>query len=337
MFALIPYPEIDPAVFTLPAVDLGGLHLGPFPLRWYALAYIAGLVLGWRYMVFLVKREQLWNKGQRRPSAVDCDDFLFWATLGVIVGGRLGFVLFYAPDLIWTAPLKMFAIWEGGMSFHGGLLGVATAVIYFALKPRHNPEYFLAQAKTRALKKPAEDQRSNYVEVPDAGWITKEQDAKLRSESLQPIPLLTLGDIVAACAPIGLFFGRIANFINGELWGRPTDLPWAMIFPRSDGLPRHPSQLYEACLEGILLFSILFFTTHKLQAFKRPGLNVGVFLVCYGLFRSLVENVREPDVGMDNFPFGLTMGMMLSTPMILLGAWLIWRALNGVQPKPKKA
>jgi phosphatidylglycerol:prolipoprotein diacylglycerol transferase len=282
MFAAIPFPNIDPAVFTIPGLDLFGLQLGPFPLRWYALAYIAGLMLGWRYMVATVKNEKLWLPGQTRPTPLQCDDFLFWATLGVILGGRLGYVFFYNLDILWTDPLRTFAIWEGGMSFHGGLLGVTAAMLIFARKYK--------------------------------------------------LPFLTLADIVAAATPIGLFFGRIANFINGELWGRPTEAPWGVIFPNADGLPRHPSQLYEAALEGIVLFSVLRLATHTRLTLKRPGLTTGIFLLCYGLFRASLENVRQPDSFMPDFPLGLTMGMMLSIPMIVFGGWLAYKALKPADP-----
>lgn len=282
MFAAIPFPNIDPAVFTIPAFPLFGMEFGPFPLRWYALAYIAGLMLGWRYMVMIVKNEKLWLPGQKRPSPVQCDDFLFWATLGVILGGRLGYVLFYNLKILWTAPLEIFAIWHGGMSFHGGLLGVTLAMVLFA--------------------------RQNKL------------------------PFLTVADIVAAVTPIGLFFGRIANFINGELWGRATNAPWGVIFPSADGQPRHPSQLYECALEGIVLFSILRLATHTRLTLKRPGLTAGIFLLGYGLFRSSLENVREPDSFMPNFPLGLTMGMILSLPMMAFGAWLIYTAMKPAAP-----
>jgi phosphatidylglycerol:prolipoprotein diacylglycerol transferase len=284
MFAAIPFPHISPAVFTLPGFDIGSMHLGPFPLRWYALAYIAGLILGWRYMVSIVKDERLWTTGQKRPTPLACDDFLFWATLGVIFGGRLGYILFYNTQILWTNPLEVFQIWNGGMSFHGGLIGVTLAVIFFARQ--------------------------------------------------QKVPLWTMGDLVAAVTPIGLFFGRIANFINAELWGRPTDLPWGMIFPTADGLPRHPSQLYEAALEGLVLFSVLRLATHVRLTLKRPGLTAGIFLFCYGLFRAALENVREPDIQMPHFPLGLTMGMILSLPMLAIGAYLVWSRL---QSKPARA
>lgn len=284
MFAAIPFPHIDPALLTLPGFSIGDLHLGPFPLRWYALAYIAGLILGWRYMVAIVKNEKLWRPGQKRPSPLQCDDFLFWATLGVIVGGRLGYVLFYNTSILWTNPLELFAIWQGGMSFHGGLIGVTTAMLLFAQQ--------------------------------------------------QKLSFFTLADIVAAVTPIGLFFGRIANFINGELWGRPTEMPWGVIFPGADGLPRHPSQLYEAALEGIVMFSILRLATHTRLTLKRPGLTTGVFLLCYGLFRSALENVRQPDSQMPHFPFGLTMGIILSIPMMAFGVWLV---MNALKNEPAKA
>ncbi len=273
MFSAIPFPALEPDVFTLPAFELFGATLGPFPLRWYALAYIAGLLLGWRYMVSLSKDNRLWAAGQKRPDAAQCDDFLFWATLGVIFGGRLGYVIFYKPDMIWTNPGEIAQIWTGGMAFHGGLIGVAAAIFWFAR--RHG------------------------------------------------IAVLTLGDIVAACAPIGLFFGRIANFINAELWGRPTDLPWGVIFPTADGRPRHPSQLYEAALEGLVLFALMALVTRRWRGFTRPGFATGVFLAAYGVFRAALENVREPDAHMPEFPLGLTMGMLLSLPMIAIGAALI--------------
>ena len=342
MFAAIQFPGIKNYLFQLPGFDFLGRHVGPFPLRWYALAYIAGLVIGWRYMIGLSKNDRLWLANQRRPSGGECDDFLFWATLGVIVGGRLGFILFYmlpSPeqrDAIAHNPLTLIEIWNGGMSFHGGLIGVATAIVWFARE--------------------------------------------------QKIAVLTLGDIVAACAPIGLFFGRLANFINGELWGRPSGVPWAVQFPGEllndspdaheevrqaidaakmlphplelnnaqdiltaypnkpelrDALakiltPRHPSQLYEACLEGLALFTILWLAAHKLKSFERPGLTIGIFLFCYGLFRFSLENVREPDATMPIFPFGLTMGMMLSAPMVIGGLALVAYAWNG-RTLPRRA
>ncbi|HVY85491.1 MAG TPA: prolipoprotein diacylglyceryl transferase [Caulobacterales bacterium] len=289
---------------TLPGFSIGGTHLGPFPLRWYALAYIAGLLLGWRWMVYLIRKDRLWKPGQAPLTIPQADDFLFWATLGVILGGRIGYVLFYMlPDpasrqRIADDVFTVVRIWDGGMSFHGGLIGVSLAAFLFCRQ--------------------------------------------------QKIPLLGLGDLAAAATPIGLFFGRIANFINGELWGRHTDAPWGMIFcneriaAANGGMcpagmePRHPSQLYEATLEGLLLFTIINTLTLRFDSLRRPGLNTGVFLVCYGLFRASLEFVREPDAQMPDFLRGyVTMGMLLSTPMILLGLWLIRRAF--AQPKPAPA
>lgn len=282
MFAAIPFPDLSPNVFTLPGFTLFGMELGPFPLRWYALAYIAGLLLGWRYIVGLLRNQTLWGARGAPAAPAAADDLLFYATLGVILGGRLGYVLFYRPDLILGAPLEILALWQGGMSFHGGLIGVGLAIWWFARSQKAN--------------------------------------------------LWSVADVAAAATPIGLCFGRIANFINGELWGRPTTLPWGVIFPNADGLPRHPSQLYESALEGALLFVALRIATHRFQALARPGLTTGIFLVGYGLVRASLETVREPDAHMPDFPLGLTMGMMLSLPMIALGAYLILRALRRPEP-----
>lgn len=286
MVAGIPFPNFDPVIFQLPAINLPfGVHLGPFPLRWYAMAYIAGLVLGWRYIALLLKTPRLWGAKTAPMSPEAADDLLFWAALGVVGGGRLGYVLFYMlPSASERAnlavkPWTVFEIWNGGMAFHGGLIGVTLAVWYFA-----------------------------------------------RSRKL---PLLQVGDLAAAATPIGLFFGRLANFINGELWGRPSNVPWAVIFPHANPVvPRHPSQLYEAGLEGLLLFSFLSIAVWRFKALTRAGLCTGIFLLCYGLFRASLENVRQPDAQLPAFPFGLTMGMMLSIPMIVLGAWLVMRALR---------
>jgi phosphatidylglycerol:prolipoprotein diacylglycerol transferase len=282
--AAIDFPNIKPEIFSLGPFQLGDLTLGPFALRWYALAYIAGLLLGWRYMVRLVEDAKLWGAKAAPATKLQLDDFLFWATLGVILGGRLGYVLFYKPDMIWKSPGDIIAIWQGGMSFHGGLIGVALVVFYFARRNK--------------------------------------------------IPLLSLGDLVACAAPIGLFFGRIANFINAELYGRATDLPWGVRFPTYDLFgqpsmtePRHPSQIYEALLEGVVLFFILRFLTHNKGALQKPGLTAGAFLLGYGVFRFLVEFVREPDAHMPEALRGfLTMGMLLCLPMIAAGVWLIQNA-----------
>ena len=268
----MPFPDFDPVL----------IHLGPIAIRWYALAYVAGILLGWRYAVSMVRNARLWT---RRPPPVtvdQIDDMMLWVTLGVIVGGRLGHVVFYTPDVIWKDPLEIFKTWHGGMSFHGGALGVLLALLIFAWRNKVDP--------------------------------------------------LRLGDVAAAATPIGLFFGRIANFINGELWGRPTTLPWGMVFPGAGPQPRHPSQLYEAALEGIVLFLVLRWATHVARLTNRRGVVMGMFIAGYGIIRILLENVREPDAYMPPFPFGLTMGMMLSAPMVLAGLFLIWRGMR--EPLP---
>jgi phosphatidylglycerol:prolipoprotein diacylglycerol transferase len=233
-------------------------------------------LLGWRYMVSLTLKPALGGIAEPTDTNLQIDDLILWVTFGIIVGGRLGSAIFYDANRMVSDPLEVFKIWQGGMSFHGGFIGVCVACALFA--------------------------RSSKID------------------------LLRLGDIVAASTPFGLLFGRIANFINGELWGRPTDVPWAMIFPAAGPEPRHPSQLYQAALEGILLFLILRFATHRLGWLQRQGGVAGLFMVGYGLIRVFLENFRQPDVGMPDYPFGLTMGMILSIPMILIGAWLVWRA-----------
>ena len=255
-------------VIPFPAIDPVAIELGPLVIRWYALAYIVGILIGWRYAKWVARREP------QRFNPELLEDFLLWATLGVVLGGRLGFVFFYGPYYFLHHPLEAFQIWQGGMSFHGGILGVAVAVILFARRHR--------------------------------------------------IPALALGDAAAAAAPIGLFFGRIANFINGELWGRPTDLPWAMVFPHAGPEPRHPSQLYEAGLEGILLFGILLFLIRRTDWLQKPGAIFGVFLIGYGVARSLVELVRDPS----GYIGPLTTGQFLSLPMIIVGAVLLAYALR---------
>ena len=300
---MLQFPNINPYVPLLGpyTFNLGSLHVGPIGVRWYALAYIAGIIIGWRYALRLMRTPRLW--GAREPSATPAqiDDLVLWVTLGVVIGGRLGSILFYDTSVIWTNPLQIFAIWNGGMSFHGGMIGVAVAMFFFA--------------------------RANRID------------------------LLRLADLVAPCVPIGLFFGRIANFINGELWGRVTTVPWGMVFcndmmrsqndgvcPRLPGMsPRHPSQIYEALLEGVALFLVLRVATHKARWLELQGALTGLFLVGYALFRISLENVREPDQGMPDFPLGLTMGMILSTPMLLGGAWLIWRALKKAPALPSPA
>jgi phosphatidylglycerol---prolipoprotein diacylglyceryl transferase len=269
----LPFPNFDPIL----------IQIGPFAIRWYALAYVAGILLGWRYVVGLIRNPRLWAWRGPAANALQVDDLILWITLGIILGGRLGHVLFYTPAIIAQDPLEIFKVWHGGMSFHGGLIGVLIAITAFS--------------------------------------------------RLNRIDLLRLGDLVAACVPIGLFFGRIANFINGELWGRPTSVPWAIVFPNAGPMPRHPSQLYEAALEGIALFLLLRWATHgPAKLLNRRGVVAGLFLVAYAVFRTSLENVREPDAYMPNFPLGLTMGMMLSLPMALAGALLIWRGLR--EPLP---
>ena len=294
------FPNINPYVPLLGPYEftMGAWRVGPIGVRWYALAYIAGIVLGWRYCTKLIRTPPLW--GARAPTATttQIDDLVLWVTLGVVIGGRLGSVLFYNTQVLWTHPTEVFKIWNGGMSFHGGLIGVILAILLFA--------------------------RVNRIDI------------------------LRLGDLVAPCVPFGLFFGRIANFINGELWGRVTHVPWAMEFCNQTILrqygscpagtdPRHPSQLYEACLEGIVLFLVLRWATHRARWLERQGAITGLFMLCYALFRISLENVRQPDEGMPNFPFGLTMGMILSIPMALAGLLLIWRALKQPTQAPSAA
>lgn len=299
------FPEFDPAIFTIPQFHLGALALGPFAIRWYALAYVAGILLGWRYCVGLVKNAKLWGGKTPTATVLQLDDLVLWITLGVIIGGRIGYVLFYMlPDPQQSVRLAqdwgmVFRVWEGGMSFHGGMIGVMLAVTIFA--------------------------------------------------RVNKIPLLALGDLVAPCEPIGQFFGRIANFINGELWGRPTELPWGVRFcndairqasggvcPAGD-IPRHPSQLYEAGLEGLLIFLALRWATHKAHWLQRKGAVTGLFLILYGIIRVILETVREPDIGMPRFPMGLTMGIMLSIPMVIVGVFLLWLSQREAPAEPKAA
>jgi len=260
-------------LITFPVFDPIAISIGPFAIRWYALAYIAGIVLGWIYARSLLKNETLWD-GPPPLSLAQLDDFILWVTIGIIVGGRTGYVLFYNLPFFIQHPAEIFELWKGGMSFHGGFMGCVVAVMWFA--------------------------RVNGISI------------------------LSLGDITTAVAPIGLFLGRLANFINSELWGRAADpsLPWAIIFPNGGPVPRHPSQLYEAGLEGILLFSILAVMI-RLGALKRPGLILGSFIAIYGLARIIGEHFREPDPQLGFLWGGLTMGMLLSVPMVIAGALLI--------------
>jgi len=268
---------------TFPVFDPVAFSIGWFVIRWYALAYIGGIVLGWIYARSLVKKERLWG-GPAPITLVQLDDFILWVTLGIIVGGRTGYVLFYNPAFFVQHPAEIFQLWNGGMSFHGGFLGCVAAVMLFARK--------------------------------------------------NDISILSLGDITTAVGPIGLFLGRLANFINSELWGRTADssVPWAMVFPNGGPLPRHPSQLYEAGLEGILLFAILAVMV-RMGALKRPGLILGSFIAIYGLARITAEFFREPDPQLGFLWGGLTMGMLLSVPMIIVGAILITMAWRREAPE----
>jgi phosphatidylglycerol:prolipoprotein diacylglycerol transferase len=260
-FFVIPFPAIDPVAVAL----------GPFAIRWYALAYIAGLVIGWRYCVMLAGRAPHLVRRQ------DIDDFLVWATLGVVLGGRLGYILFYNLDYYIAHPAQALFVWRGGMSFHGGAIGVTIAILLF----------------TRARR----------------------------------IRLFGFSDIVVEAVPIGLFFGRIANFINGELYGRPSDVPWAMVFPNGGPVPRHPSQLYEAFCEGILLF-VLLFVAERRGVRRWPGMETGLFLSGYAVARMSGELFRQPDPQLGYLIFGMTMGQLLSIPVLLAGVgimlWARW-------------
>jgi phosphatidylglycerol---prolipoprotein diacylglyceryl transferase len=262
-FLVLPFPQFDPIAVSI----------GPFAIRWYALAYIVGIVLGWIYARKILRTERFWG-GPAPITVAQFDDYVLWVTLGIILGGRTGYVLFYNLPHFIAHPLEMFQLWQGGMSFHGGFLGCVVAVLLF-------------------------------------GWRNK-------------IPVLSLGDVTSAAGTIGLLLGRLANFINGELWGRVTDVPWAFVFPTGGPLPRHPSQLYEAALEGVLLFAVLTLMVRR-GALRRPGLIIGTFAIGYGLARIFSEFFREPDPQLGFLWGGLTMGMLLSLPMIAAGiAFVLW-------------
>jgi len=268
MFVLpvIPFPAINPILISI----------GPFAIRWYALAYIVGIIAGWFYARAIIASEKLWG-GQAPLTVLDFDDFVIWITLGIILGGRTGYVLFYNLPHFAEHPVEILQLWNGGMSFHGGVTGCVVAIVLFALR-RH-------------------------------------------------IPMLSLGDVTAAVAPIGLFLGRIANFINGELWGRPTDAPWAMVFPNGGPIPRHPSQLYEAMLEGVVLFVVLGLMV-RAGTLRRPGVVTGVFALGYGVARIVCELFREPDAQLGFLWGGLTMGMLLCIPLMLAGIAVLTIALT---------
>ncbi|MCY4301290.1 MAG: prolipoprotein diacylglyceryl transferase [Aestuariivita sp.] len=287
MLFAIPFPNLSPELF---AISVGDIR---FAIRWYALSYIAGILVGWQLAKYVVKQPLLWPNRQQAMAPTQVDDLITWLIIGIIAGGRLGFVLFYQPAYYIQNPLEIFAIWQGGMSFHGGLLGVIIAAWVYAQKQKLQPRH--------------------------------------------------VADLIALCAPVGLLLGRIANFINAELWGRPTSLPWGVIFPSdaAQNCPgiappcaRHPSQLYEALLEGLVLWAVLIWLVWWRRTLHRPGLVVGVFFTGYGIARFAVEFVRQPDVQfitVDNplglafhlGGYGLTMGQVLSLPMIVLGLWLM--------------
>lgn len=285
----------------LPDIDPVLVHIGPVSIHWYALAYIAGIALGWLYAGYLLRRTALWTPRTPPVTTAQLDDLILWIMLGIILGGRIGYIIAYDTSIIWEHPLQVFQIWNGGMSFHGGFTGVLIASLFYC-----------------------------------------------RSQKLDAARMLNLGDAMAAATPIGLFFGRVANFINGELWGRPTSLPWGMEFCNRyiklqyngvcpadldpvtqtyHAIARHPSQLYEAFGEGVVLFGIMWLLIHVFGKLKQPGLVLGVFVAGYGLVRILLENVRTPDAQMPDFlRHWITMGMILSIPMVLIGGFLIWNS-----------
>ncbi|MBA1158481.1 prolipoprotein diacylglyceryl transferase [Microvirga mediterraneensis] len=271
---------------SFPIIDPVAISIGPFAIRWYALAYVAGLLGGWFYAKRLAAKAELWG-GLKQPKPIDVDDLIVWVALGVVLGGRIGYVLFYNLSSYLSHPLEIFAIWRGGMSFHGGFLGSVLAIVLFS-----------------------------------------------RSRGLNPLAMLDMASVVT---PIGLFFGRIANFINGELWGRPApDFPYAVVFPHAGPEPRHPSQLYEAFGEGLILFLIMAVAARRF-GFRRPGLLGGIFVLGYAVARIVCEFFREPDAQL-GFLFGssvqalsggITMGMLLSVPMALIGIGFIVMAMRG--------
>ncbi|MGH1417316.1 MAG: prolipoprotein diacylglyceryl transferase [Hyphomicrobiaceae bacterium] len=272
-FLAIPFPDIDPIA----------LSLGPIKIRWYGLAYMAGLLIGWYYVRQLLSNGALWPNNKAPFSVAKVDDLLIFVAIGVILGGRLGYVLFYKPATYLQNPIEIFHIWKGGMAFHGALVGSGLAIWLFAKRNALNP--------------------------------------------------LSVMDLAAAAVPIGLIFGRVANFINGELFGRPTGVSWGMVFPSArfqypqiEPTPRHPSQLYEAALEGLLLFIVLRVLTHQRLSLKRPGVVIGSFLIGYALARSFCELFRQYDVQHALSTYGVTPGIVYSIPMLLLGVWFVVKA-----------
>jgi phosphatidylglycerol:prolipoprotein diacylglycerol transferase len=290
MIAALPFPQISPEIFSF---NVGGFELA---LRWYALAYIAGLVIAWRIVVGLMKRPKLWSKNTAPMTPQQPEDLLTWVILGVVLGGRLGFVLFYQPGYYLSNPADILKVWEGGMSFHGGALGVVAAGALYCWKHK--------------------------------------------------LPMIQVGDAIAVSTPVGLLLGRLANFINNELWGRATDMPWGVVFPgqAAQDCPdvlticaRHPSQLYEAAFEGLVLGALLIYLAYRRGVLKRSGTAIGTFMAGYGAARFFVEFYRQPDAQFitDGNPLGLawqvgglgiTQGQALSIPMIAIGLYFIFRA-----------
>ena len=265
--AALPFPDIDPVI----------VRIGPLAIHWYGLAYVVGILFGWWYGRRIITNPRLWPGGKAPMRAEDLDDFLVWAAIGIVLGGRIGYILFYDFARYLANPFDMLAVWQGGMSFHGGFAGTTLAMVLFARK--------------------------------------------------RGISIWSLFDIVAASVPVALGLVRLTNFINAELWGRPTDVAWAFVFPNGGPLARHPSQLYEAALEGLVLFIVLRLLTHVFLKLGKPGFVAGAFVTGYGLSRIFVEFFREPDVQLGYLAGGwLTMGMVLSTPMVLAGIWAMWRA-----------
>jgi phosphatidylglycerol:prolipoprotein diacylglycerol transferase len=272
----IPFPSIDPVLIAI----------GPFQIRWYALSYIVGIFIGWWYARRLAGNAGLWGPKGPPLAPRDIDDFVVWATLGIVLGGRVGYVLFYDLPRFIENPGEIFAIWHGGMSFHGGLLGTILAMVLFA-----------------------------------------------RSRGM---PAWSLIDVIGASVPPGILLVRLANFINGELWGKPTDLPWGIAFPAAGPEPRHPTQLYEGLLEGFALFLLLLFLTHRQKRLREPGFVAGAFAAWYGAARVLIEFVRVPDEQIGYLWGPLTLGMLLSIPMFLAGLGLmIWAARRPVESRPR--
>jgi phosphatidylglycerol:prolipoprotein diacylglycerol transferase len=271
--AALPFPNIDPVI----------VRLGPVAIHWYGIAYIAGILFVWWYSKRLVSNPRLWPAGRSPIKPEDIDDFLLWAAIGVVAGGRIGYILFYDLTRYIEHPEDMLAVWQGGMSFHGGFLGTVLAMILFA-------------------------------------WRRK-------------IAVWSLFDVIGAGAPVGLGLVRIANFINGELWGKVTTVPWAIEYPKGAIYGLHPTQLYEAALEGLVLFFVLRFATHRLMKLACPGFVSGLFVTGYGLARIFVEFYRVPDQQI-GYLFGgwLTMGMVLSLPMVLVGVWAMLTARPAPEP-----